>query len=105
MTRAQIEKEQLEMAERERAALVFKLVGSLSERNQAVIRRQMDSLGSEELEALGDRLERQMLSWFEGPKTELSDELWQEIRTADGADLDLDSWAVPPGLKPPSTPD
>ena len=102
MTRAQIEKELLEMPEGERAAVVAKVVSTLSEGHHALIRRQMANLGSEEPDALGDRLEAQMLSWFEGSRTELTDEVWDEIRNADPKDLDPDSWAIPPGWKPRS---
>ena len=102
MTRAEIERELLGLPESERAAVLRRVLTTLHETEQAALREELDALEATEGQTLGDRLEAIMLSWSDGPAEEFTEADWQDIRNTRPEEVDPDSWAVPPGWKPPT---
>ena len=80
MTRAEIEHECLELPEAERAALAETLLRSLRDRERLdEIRQQLGAAEDREMEALRQKLDTELASWFVEPSVEMTDGAWDEL--------------------------
>jgi hypothetical protein len=101
MTRIEIEQELLNLPRKERAAVLHRVLATLSNEEQAALGEEFQALEATEKQARGERIEELMLSWFEGPSKEMTPADWEEIKKTRPEDVDPDSWAVPPDWTPP----
>ncbi len=102
MTREEIQAQCLELPEAERAALAQQLADSLKDpESLEALRARLDAREAAEMRVLGQKLEAQMESWFEGEgeSVEVTDEWWEKLLTREPTEEELDrplGLSVPP---------